>query len=213
LFLSGTVGEIGRWYSDSRYFRDQTDAFMQGRLALSTNAAQLGHDLCWSEGGVHQVWGLGIPLWRFPWELGARLVGMEAFPDWFALGIGIAVAAYLTLRSLNILEAAPTPLNILSRDKIVALLVLLAFPPVINLLRARMQVYEEVLAYEYFFGLVVLAGLARWSLRPSRRTLWALCLAAGLGGLVRPTLGPPHAGLLRRRHPGGYPPGRSGQEF
>jgi len=188
LVLTGIVSEPGRWYSPSPHFRAQTEALMHGRLALSNNPNRLDHDLCWSEHGVHQVWGLGIPLWRLPWEAAARILGQQGFPDWLALGIWMAVFAYAVLQVIGKMGMAARQKQIISVDCLGAVLVLLLFPPILSLLRTRMNVYDEVLVYVYFFGLGLLALLTRWSQRPSSALLWGLCLAAGLGGLLRPTL-------------------------
>lgn len=62
----GLLPAWGRWYSASLPHRQQVETRLHGRLKLSASPAHLAHDLCWSEGGVHQVWGLGVPLWRAP---------------------------------------------------------------------------------------------------------------------------------------------------
>ena len=90
----GTRGNPG-----SPWFRFQTDAFLRGSLALSHNPLDLTHDLCWSERGVHQVWGLGIPLWQLPFAALAKLFGLPSFPDRLALGLFVALVAYAVLRT------------------------------------------------------------------------------------------------------------------
>ena len=72
-------------YSGSAVYRAQVDAFLDGRLALSTSPDALAHDLAWTESGVQQVWGLGVPLWQTPFELAARAFGQGPFPDKVAL--------------------------------------------------------------------------------------------------------------------------------
>lgn len=97
----GLVPGWGRWYSASPYYRQQAAAFFRGDLALSRDPADLSHDLCWSEGGVHQVWGLGVPLWRLPFELGARVAGFETFPDMLALAAALALTAWWVFTTLE----------------------------------------------------------------------------------------------------------------
>ncbi|WP_423430737.1 glycosyltransferase family 2 protein [Limisphaera sp. 4302-co] len=97
----GLVSGWGRWYSASPYYRQQAAAFLRGDLALSRDPADLSHDLCWSEGGVHQVWGLGVPLWRLPFELGARVAGFETFPDMLALAVALALTAWWVFTTLE----------------------------------------------------------------------------------------------------------------
>ena len=50
------------WYSASLEYRFQTDALFKGNLAVSDRIDDLKFDHTWSEQGVHQVWGLGIPI-------------------------------------------------------------------------------------------------------------------------------------------------------
>src|SRR6266481_5916539 len=66
LFFCGLIPKWGEWYSSSLYHRQQTKVLLHGGFALSTNPKDLATDLCWSGGGVQQVWGLGISLWRLP---------------------------------------------------------------------------------------------------------------------------------------------------
>jgi hypothetical protein len=202
----------GQWYTASLAHREQTDAFFRGELALSHNPTDLGFDLCWSEGGVHQVWGLGIPLWRLPFEALARCLGQPAFPDRISLGAFIALVAYVVLSSwlMPILRQRPSSLTQDVRaastpgtssvkraawnrctELVVALgamMLSLSFAPLINLLRSNMQIYEEVLVYVYFCGIILAYGVIALAQNPTwRRFMW-LCVLAGLGGLVRPTL-------------------------
>ena len=53
---------MGTWYSSSVPHRMRTEALLQGKLALSENPMDLDHDFTWSRQGVHQVWGLVVPL-------------------------------------------------------------------------------------------------------------------------------------------------------
>lgn len=92
-------GVVPAWYSAGLPTRAQTDALLRGELALSHNPADMRLDLCWSEGGIHQVWGLGIPLWRLPFEALARLFGQRTFPDRVALGLFMALVTYAVLRT------------------------------------------------------------------------------------------------------------------
>ena|GEM_PF-107761 len=222
----GLVPEWGRWYSASPYYRQQAAAFLRGDLALSRDPADLSHDLCWSEGGVHQVWGLGVPLWRQPFEMLARLAGFEAFPDMLALAAALALTAWSVFtafdecaRNLQTTSACATNASVSAavehgaeldareggkerRPNMpgtnrpgavwigtgVAAAVLLLFPPWLNLLTTRFLVWEEAVAYEYMVGVGLIAGLVRVVLRPSAWRFAWLCLLAGLGMFVRPTL-------------------------
>jgi hypothetical protein len=93
LFFCGIVPSFGKWYSASPYYREQVGGLLHGDLALSHNPADLRMDLCWSEKGVQQVWGLGIPLWELPFDAVARAFGYSTFPERLALGCFLALAA------------------------------------------------------------------------------------------------------------------------
>ncbi len=149
IFLSGGIPRWGAWYSPSRPHRAQTEAFLRGQLALSTNISDLADDLCWSECGVQQVWGLGVPLWRLPFEAVARIWSDRGFPDRLALAIFGAVTAYVVLRASNqlagcerYLEKGKSPSEV-TPTRPYALLVLL-FPPFLSLVMARGDVYGRI---------------------------------------------------------------------
>jgi len=199
---TGLIGGWGRWYSENPAHHAQVAALLQGRLALSTDPSTLRFDECWSEGGVHQVWGLGVPLWRLPFEAVARLLGAPAFPDLLCLMVALAGVAYALLRTLDPLPgaAASTPLG--ARDSGVreesvparlfwlvgAAGVVLGFPPFLRLLHTRFHVYEQAVAYEYLVGVLLVACLVRLVRRPSPGSYGMLGLVAGYGMFVRPTL-------------------------
>ncbi|MGB8888134.1 MAG: hypothetical protein WCC87_15485 [Candidatus Korobacteraceae bacterium] len=188
----------GSWQSGSPWFRFQTASLLRGSLALSHNPLDLTHDLCWSEKGVHQVWGLGIPFWQLPFAALLKLFGLAQFPDRIALGLFIALAAYCVLRTsfAPLLNSAPksTALDRPGSNRcrwfnaLGIVLLCLLFPPVINLMRYRMLVYEEVMVYAYFYGILLLCGVIALARAPHWRRLWILCFLAGLGGFIRPTL-------------------------
>ena len=81
LYATGLVPQWGLWYGPSPYYREQTEALLRGSLALHSTATAMTSDLAWHNGGVQQVWGLGVPVWRLPFELLAKLAGQRAFPD------------------------------------------------------------------------------------------------------------------------------------
>jgi hypothetical protein len=192
LVCCGVVSENGQWYSASASYRAQTDALLQGRLALGRNPGDLAFDLCWSEGGMHQVWGLGIPLWRLPFEALARSIGAEAFPDMLALAVAMGLAIWAVMWTLckdNSFECRFTGRSLATLSRLAGATVLLVlFPPFVNLLQTHFTVYEEAIAYEYLLGLGLLAALIGLAQRPSSGKYYLLCALAGLGGLERPTL-------------------------
>ncbi len=199
---TGVIPAWGRWYSPGPHHRAQVEALLQGQLALSENPAALRLDLAWAQGGVHQVWGLGVPLWKLPFVAVGRITGAESFPDFLAFAVALGAAAWLVLRALFIVFANdPTTADAdnqslglragISRHSwqlAGGATLLLLFAPFINLLHSRFEIYEEVVAYEYLWGLVLIAGLLGLTAQATTKRFWIVCLLAGLGGLLRPTL-------------------------
>lgn len=141
------------------------------------------------------MWGLGVPLWRLPFEAVAKLLGFDAFPDRIAFGLFAALVAFIALRVWttaglsNSQQQRPTDLVWRSIAGFgVGFVLLLMFPPFLNLLQTRGAVWEEAIAYEYLFGVLLLTLLLAFSRRPTARRWYWLCALAGLGGLIRPPL-------------------------
>ncbi len=186
---TGAIPDWGHWYSPALNYRRQTDAFFRGELALSHRPVDVEHDLTWSCDGVHQVWGLGIPAWRFPFEVLARLCGQEAFPDRIAFAAALTLWAWFVLRTLlPALETDPAKRPWSLGTGLVAALMVLANPCFVSLCSVRFSVYEEAVVYEYIFGTALLMGLLRVSLNTSFKSWCWLAFLAGLGPLVRPPL-------------------------
>src|SRR4051812_8914573 len=96
------VPAFGKWYSRSDVYRRQTDALLSGRVTLSSSPTEMSYDKAWGDNGVQQVWGLGVPVWRMPFEIAARVVGRRTFPDRLALGVAIGLAAYVVIRVFGV---------------------------------------------------------------------------------------------------------------
>jgi hypothetical protein len=188
LLSSGLIDGWGRWYSPSPHYRHQTDSLLRGELALSFRPIDTRHDLTWSQGGVHQVWGLGVPLWRLPFEAFARAAGYPAFPDRIAFAVALAVWGAFVVGAVRTSGSAqPNAGDAGVRFPLAAGAILLC-PVFLQLCTSRFDVYEEAVAYEYIFGTGILAGLLGQIHSPSRRGSLFLAFIAGLGPLIRPTL-------------------------
>ena len=185
---SGLIDGWGQWYSPSSHYRRQTESLLRGTLALSRSPTDTTHDLTWSEGGVHQVWGLGVPLWRLPFEAVARVFGFQAFPDRLAFAAALALWAVIVL-SLLTPAKHPSETSEAShgRNSLIVGLILLC-PVFLELCNSRFDIYEEAVAYEYLFGTGILAGLLTHLRSSTYRGALLLALFAGLGPLIRPTL-------------------------
>jgi hypothetical protein len=190
--LTGLIGGWGRWYSHDLTYRRQTEAFLRCETPLSRNIADLSWDMAWSEGGVQQVWGLGVPIWRLPFELLARAVGQPAFPDRLALAAAIALSAYVVVASL----LPPAGLvygrqwmcaAVTQPERLIVGFLLVAFPPVLGLCSGPFNVYEEPIVFGYYHAIGLFASTGAFARRatPSRYVLNGIL--AGFIGFIRPT--------------------------
>jgi len=182
MWLTGGIPRWGQWYADHPYYRAQVVAILDGHLALSDEPEALAHDLAWIDGGVQQVWGLGVPLWETPFEIVGRIVGVTPFPDRVAMFLGIALMMYLLLRAWLGTTGERT---IGSRGAFI----MCAFAPgVLAMMKGRLSVYEEASAYAYGAAMILLACTLLMIRRPTKWRYLVLMLFAGLTGLVRPTV-------------------------
>ena len=189
---AGLIQNTRFLYSPSLAYRQQTDALLQGRLSLSSSPANVAFDMAWSEGGVQQVWGLGVPIWRLPFELVARIFSLPAFPDRIALLFAIMLVSYVVLCVFTAPESVHD-LNDWFRNfwsnpaGITSVIIVIAFPPVVPLCRGTFMVYEEAVAYNYYYCVGLLAAAVDFTRRPR---VWVFLLSAflaGFAGFVRPT--------------------------
>ena len=179
LVVTGKIG--GKAYAGYPAYRAQVDAFLDGRLALSEAPDALGHDLAWTDSGVQQVWGLGVPALQTPFEVIGRVIGVTPFPDrvpmlvWLALMIFVAVRAFRR-------EGEPWWIGAGT------IAITAALPAFVTLVRSRSGVYEEAAFYAYAAAIMLLGGLARFIHRPTSRGYVLLVAVAGLTGFLRPTV-------------------------
>jgi hypothetical protein len=191
LLFTGLIRGWGVWYSSSLAYRRQTDAYLRGELALSHSPTQIGHDLAWGPSGVQQNWGLVGPFWRLPFECLARIVGQPAFPDRISLGLFIALTGYVAARGIvdakgsNLREWRDSALA--SPLRIAAAVLVVLFPPILNVCSGPFNVYEEAVVYGYFYSIALLGGTLLFCRNPNVPGYIALGLLSGLAGFVRPT--------------------------
>ena len=144
--------------------------------------------------------GLGVPLWRLPFELLAKFSGVAAFPDRVALAAAIIVVSYALLAR-----------SLFKTERLVGALLLVLFPPFLTLCRTRFDVYEEAEAYMYLTGIAIFVLLLWFMRRPTlagyelRPLLWTSCVRCGRHSLLR--LGGNGVGLVLRQA-GGLEAGR-----
>jgi hypothetical protein len=215
LIATGLVMQWGEWYTQWETYRVQSSALQAGQLSLSQEVGHVQHNHTWSEGGVHQVWGLGVPLWRMPWDRLAQVFGHKAFPDRLAFGLFAALVAFVVLRVwTRPLLGVPAPLlskplsmgagkfdkggdqgsdegiepwpGVLGLGGVLSLTLL--FPPLFGLLQSGGPPWNEPVAYQYFYAMLLLTCLVAWMRRPGLVGWAGLGLLAGLGGFIRPPL-------------------------
>ena len=194
LFVTGWVEQWGKWYSPSIPHRQQTDALIDFRLSLGNDVNDLLHNYTWTNQSINQVWGLGVPIWRLPFEIMARLLGYDTFPDRVAFGIfSMLVSCILLLALLKVTNArnAKISMDSIMPDMLPVFVIypiIMLFPTFITLMQTRGLVYEEVIAYGYMFAILKFAALLLFANNPLRIQLWTLCFLSGFSGFIRPTL-------------------------
>jgi hypothetical protein len=174
-------------YAPHPGYRAQVDALLAGRLALTTAPEGLVHDLAWTPTGVHQVWGLGVPLWQAPFEAVGRAIGIAPFPDRVPLVVWLAVMLLVVTRAFRPHASGARPGD--SRWPQLGAVVITALAPVlITVLRGRIGVYEEAAIYAYAAAIILLGGLVALHRTPTPARYLVLVGLAGLTGLIRPTV-------------------------
>jgi hypothetical protein len=181
--------DFSHGFSGDTIYRQQTHALLSGRLALSWSPISLRYDEAWGR-GVQQIWGLGVPILRLPFDAVVRAVGGFGFPDGVTFLIYFALVALLTARALGMPEPSATATSrariVWERATVLTLLVL--FPSFVNLCRTRFEVYEEAIAAAHLWSLLILALLLLLVAQPRTRTLALLGAAAGVASQFRPTI-------------------------
>ena len=170
------VGPGTGWYSPDLSYRRQTEAMFRGTFALQPVPHGQRADWAWGNGS-QQVWGLGVPMLRMPGEAVARLAGQRSFPD------RITLIALFALVMIVMVRATPDAWPAIAAAAVIGLL-----PAFITLIRTRMLVYEEAVAYGYLWAGLQLALLIGVASKKSDRWAYAAAAVAGFGAFIRPTL-------------------------
>lgn len=192
LYFTGLIPAIGEWYSYDQSFRLQTEAFMRGELALQP--LPYGHRSDWVWGnGIQQVWGLGVPIIKLPFEIIAKLFGLFGFPDRFIFLFFYMFVMAVFLKSLNTAQN----LNPRSQERLglmgsIYIIPILVFgflnPAFITMTRSSFQPYEEVIAYGYLWALMLFALLQIFIITRKGYLYLLICLLSGFSPCIRPTL-------------------------
>ena len=180
-----------KFYSTFIPYRLQTDAFLQGKISLSQQPFGLPWDYAWvGDHGIHEAWGLGVPLLRLPFEWIAKQCGLDPFPDRVVLIIYLFfmifclnIALRLLLRNFGIL--IHSPLAVFIRFYLIGWF--LICPPISWLIQ-NFLAFEEPVFYGCLYSYILLSLLIIHTVRPTKAVFFSLCLLAGLAWLIRPTL-------------------------
>lgn len=175
----------GLWYNaPSLPYRLQSDALLNGHLWLFDRPILSTLDLVWHDQKIHQVWGLGVPLLRLPFDLLARLSGSSFFPDrlilltyYFLLA---AFALWVHLRSTD--GVLPLMGRILLTGQF------LFAVPLLIVAQTRFEIYEESVVYGYLWLVFLLHVMWRATRETGPATVIVLGIGAGLAPYFRPTL-------------------------
>jgi hypothetical protein len=203
---SGLIYDLEGLYSRDLALRQQAESLFAGRLGLSESVGDVSHDHVWDNGRVQQVWGLGVPAWRVPFEAAARFPSFDrsgsgdnsggvVFPDRIAFGVAHVLVVIMVMVAFTG-TTARRDLRVWlryvleEREKAAALFLLALFPPFMTLLNSgRFSVYSEVQAYSYLVGVGLLAGTMLFVRNPRFRMFLAIAAVGGLAAFVRPTAG------------------------
>jgi hypothetical protein len=176
----------GNWFSNQLAFRYQTESFFHGKLALQDHPFFHERDWAWGTGAMHQSWGLGVPLLRFPFEAAAKLFGKTGFPDRLVfVFLYVAVAFFILQFFLSQLthpwRAGPVI------EKIFLTAVVMLFPVFVNLAASRFFVYEETISVLSLWALLIAALLFRLETSFSPARFLTLAFLCGFAPVIRPT--------------------------
>jgi hypothetical protein len=176
----------GGFYSSHLPFRQQTEAFLEGRLELSRDVRDLSWDLVWDDGAVQQVWGLGVPALRTPFEAIAKLFHFGAFPDRLIFVAALFLTVFVLLR-FNWRALAEWSPELPKSWIALASIPLVLSPPLLTFCMSKFQAYEETVAYGFLASILLMIWTVRIAAKPCSASFAGLCLCAGLLPFIRPT--------------------------
>ncbi|MGC8829160.1 MAG: hypothetical protein ACP5MG_03140 [Verrucomicrobiia bacterium] len=182
VFKNGYIG----LYTINRYYDLQVNALIHWRFDIYQSPLKLAHDLVWSNNGVHQVWGLGIPLIKLPFYLLSKIFGFEFFPDMIIFGFVLYCFSYISMKIVFLLYQYYQEQCLLMI--FTAIITILLFPTFIGTMTTRYDIYEEAVIYEYIYAIIIGLLLIKYSLKNQKNYLYIIMTLSGLGGLIRPTL-------------------------
>ncbi len=181
------IPKWGDWYMGDihPYLYLQLRAMTSGKLALFPHPSGALNDYVWGRGGMHQAWGLGLPILALPLHLLGRLFGAPGFPDHVRFLIFYAIVAFVLTRALH--RASPREPTSLGAAAAAAAFVMV-FPTFVGLVSARFQIYDQTIANGVLWNILLLAGVLALFARCTPGLLALVCAAAGFATMMRVTL-------------------------
>lgn len=186
LYLTDSA-TISEWYSPDLNYRFQTDAFLKGDLEIRNHPYEHGYDWVWGN-GIHQNWGLGVPMLRLPFEAAARVFGVSGFPDRLVFLFYFAFAAFVFLLGVrSIFEE--TDQSQLSQyiESLFITLVCFISPTLVAMTLIRFHAYEEAAVYNCIWAFGLIGLLIYLCYRTKISLFLIICFLAGFSPLIRPT--------------------------
>ena len=168
----------------SAYYHVQTDAIFHGAWALSPQIEAMDFDLAWYDGGVQQLWGLGVPLWMLVFDGVAKLFGCVC-SDIVPL---FALLTLFCLYTLSVSRLLERKMNNISVPLLFAVLVLFS-PTMWIFFWGPKNIYEIACLYAHIFSLLLLLAVVRYAVQKSWFDFFLGCGLSGFVSLVRPTHG------------------------
>jgi hypothetical protein len=182
------VRDWGKWYmADDQppYVLLQVRAFLSGSFALFAHPGAAEMDSNWGRGGMHQAWGLGVPILAVPFHLLGRLVGAPGFPDNVRFLILYCATTVVLARALHRASREGERSIVAS---CAAATFVMTFPTFVGLVSSRFLIYEQTIATGALWSVLLLAGVLMLVERCTPARLLVVCAGAGFSVLLRPPL-------------------------
>jgi len=176
----------GEWYApvqEPPYITLQDRAFLSGHFALVPHPSGGGNDYNWGRGGMHQAWGLGVPIVALPFHVVARMLGAPGFPDGLRFLVLYAATAVVLAYALH-RAARDEPGGLVTGTAAAGFV--MVFPTFVGLVTSRFLIYEQTIAVAALWDVLLLAGLVAVVTRCTPVRLALVCAAAGFSLAIRP---------------------------
>ncbi len=193
IFETGIIGSIHKGYTYQTAFRIQTEALLRGSIQLSPFPHLHWRDWIWAN-GLHQNWGLGIPLLLLPFEALAKLFGQRGFPDQL-----VFVLFYLLTGGLLFSELSLLVKSWMGRRKNetlfpwcfagIGVTITLLSPTLIGICRVMNPTYDGATCFSIVLCFLLFGMTLRHARTKAIQDFVFVCLCSGFALWVRPTGG------------------------